>query len=102
MHLAVLFRPGVHLEHLSEGGIGIGARTMAELADTHGDMVVERDELHVILEHVHNLLQVVRVPEREGKQHVIAVELRLFHRRHVDQLRQLQRNERHEVVIKVS
>lgn len=73
-----------------------------ELADTHGDMVVERDELHVILEHIHDLLQVVRVPEREGKQHVIAVELRLFHRRHVDQLRQLQRNERHEVVIKVS
>ena len=32
-----------------------------------------RDRLHVILEHIHDLLQVVRVPEREGKQHVICL-----------------------------
>ena len=65
-------------------------------------MVVERDQLHVVLEYVHDLLQIIGVPQREREQNVVAVKLRLLHCRHIEKLRHLQGYERHEVIQKVS
>lgn len=65
-------------------------------------LVVKRDQLHVVLEHIHYFVQFVRGAQRKRKQHIVAVELRFFHRRHIEQLRKLQGDECHEVIIKMS
>lgn len=69
-------------------------------SDRH--MVVECNQLHVVLEYVHDLLQIIGVPQRECEQNIVTVELRLLHRCHIEKLRHLQGYERHEVIQKVS
>lgn len=52
---------GVHLEHLPECGIGVRTGTVPVLLRRHRDMVVQRNQFHVVLEHVHYLFQLVGV-----------------------------------------
>ena len=102
VYLAVRVCPGVHLEHLSESGIGVGTGAMAGFFQSDRHMVVERNQLHVVLEYVHDLLQIIGVPQWKREQNVVAVKLRFLHCRHIKKLWHLQGYERHEVIQKVS
>ena len=65
-------------------------------------MVVQRNQFHVVLEHVHYLFQLVGVAQRECEQYIVSVELRFLHCCHIKKLRQLQGDERKEIVQKMS
>ena len=56
---------GVHLEHLPECGIGVRTGAVPVLLRRHRDMVVQRNQFHVVLEHVHYLFQLVGVAQRK-------------------------------------
>ena len=76
IHLAVSIRLAVHLEHLPECRIGVRSGAVAELIGHGGNVVIEGYQLHIVLEHIHHFLQIVRVVQREGQQGVVTVELR--------------------------
>ena len=80
---ACLVGAGIHLEHLSKCGIGIGTRAVAELLALHRNMVIERNQFHVIVKKVHHFFQLKRVFQRKSEQDKITILLGFLHGVHI-------------------
>lgn len=77
VYLALSIRLGVHIEHLPESRIRVRTGAMPEFLGAHRDVVIERYQLHIVLELIHHLVQIIRIVQRKRKQYIVTVELRV-------------------------